>query len=336
MSSKSSQNTSVHTVDCFWAVSYTEIRTEESTLNESFVWWSDPISTHTAGQTGRKYSFIRSMLLILSWRLKWGFPWSFVHWITIEHLSRDLTTIYDSLYQTQIFWKYIDKWSEGSTVYPQVQTITAIAIFGGSKSPAFIYTSFVSMKFGDLRLCHYEFTRHDYQIWLHIAINSMDHAQAGAYILAKTMNAMDRGATETKELTPTSAGFRAGISPPSVTSSGVPFRTITWLWRYPSFGARWYSSLNAGAFDDPAPTNETVFFSPRRRMVPLSAGRWSVPESFALLLLWTRAMKFVSLLKLIRSRVTPACDSSIDWSNMTNNGNVWPCSWGSSDYQAIW
>lgn len=122
------------------------------------------------------------------------------------------------------------------------------------------------------------------------------------------MNAIDKGATDRGEFTLTCRGCRFRISPLPVSSKGFPFKNIVWLRRWPSFGVKWYSSLVNGLSDAVLPTHDTVLLRPFIKELPL----WSDLSSVFMLIIIlfrTLRLKFVLLLRLIRSRVRPACDT---------------------------
>lgn len=133
-----------------------------------------------------------------------------------------------------------------------------------------------------------------------------NHTQAGASKLGSTTNLMEYGLIETKEFSLTRTGSNFGMFPSLEISNGVPFRTMILLRRYPLCGVKWYSSLYNGASDAFCPTHEIVLLTLRKNELCL----WIVfpcTTTLRFKLFLTLRMNSVRLLKLIRSRVTPAC-----------------------------
>lgn len=133
-----------------------------------------------------------------------------------------------------------------------------------------------------------------------------NHAQAGASKLGNTTNLMEWGLMETIEFSLTRTGSNFGMFPSLEISNGVPFRTMIRLRRYPLWGVKWYSSLYNGASDAFCPTHEIVLLIPRMNGLCLWI-EFPCTTTLRFKLFLTLRMNSVPLLKLIRSRVTPAC-----------------------------
>jgi len=107
------------------------------------------------------------------------------------------------------------------------------------------------------------------------------------------------------EFTSRRTGSRFGMFSSSVSSNGIPLRTMVRLWRFPSFAVKWYSSLYNGSSDARLPTHETDLLRPRTK--EFSPDMFSSTVNLMSMLFWTLIMKSVWLLKLISSNVIPAC-----------------------------
>lgn len=118
------------------------------------------------------------------------------------------------------------------------------------------------------------------------------------------MNEMDKGAIYIGEYASTRVGFNVGIFPSSLSSKGLPLRTIVWLWRYPSLGVKWYSSLCVVVSNAFLPTHATVFFRTRTKELSLTMVSMICISMF--LEFRTETRNLVVLLRLINSSVTPA------------------------------
>lgn len=131
------------------------------------------------------------------------------------------------------------------------------------------------------------------------------YAQAGASKFGNTMNEIDKGLMYNGEFTSRRTGSRFGMFSSSVSSNGIPLRTMVRLRRFPSFAVKWYSSLYIGSSDARLPTHETDLLRPR--MKEFSPDMFSSTVNLMSMLFWTLIMKSVWLLKLISSNVIPAC-----------------------------
>ena len=136
-----------------------------------------------------------------------------------------------------------------------------------------------------------------------------DHAQAGASKLGNAMNAMDNGLMNIGAFRLRRTGFKLGMFPSSVSSKGIPFRTMVWLLRYPSFGVRWYSSLN-NCSSALLPIHDADFLRPRMKALPLYMVVFFT-NKLRFMLFSTLIWNVVWLLKLIRSKVMPACNDTM-------------------------
>lgn len=137
------------------------------------------------------------------------------------------------------------------------------------------------------------------------AFNST-YLQLGELKLGNTMNLMDNGATDIGDLIFSRTGDKLGISPVSVSCNGFPLRSIVLLWRLPPSGVRWYSSRYNVTSDDLLPTHETVSLRPCTN--ELFLWFFFLPTCKLVYALdWMLTPYWIWLLKLIRSKVTPAC-----------------------------
>lgn len=136
------------------------------------------------------------------------------------------------------------------------------------------------------------------------------HLQAGASKLGSATNAMDRGRTYIEDLTSLRTGFRFGMSPLSVSFTGIPFRTMVWLWRFPSFAVKWYSSLKNDPSEALFAIHENLFL----RLLANDALLWALWFSRCKLMFrpfWTPITNSVLLLRFIRTKVTPGCNRTM-------------------------
>ena len=133
--------------------------------------------------------------------------------------------------------------------------------------------------------------------------------QTGASKLGNAMNLMDRGAIDRGLYTSIRTGLKFGISPLPVSCKGIPFRSMVLLRQSPSFGVKWYSSLNIIPSDALIPTLETALVRPCLKDLILSWVFSFICKS-PFLTFEKSTWKMVWLLKLIRSSVIPACNNS--------------------------
>lgn len=122
--------------------------------------------------------------------------------------------------------------------------------------------------------------------------------QEGTIKLGKTTNLMDKGGTETGDFKSRSTGDERGMSPSSVSRNGAPFSSAVRLRRYPFWGVKWYSSRDTDTPTDRLPTHENICL--RRCTNDLFSGFGLARGAL------TSTRNSVRLLKLIKSKVTPA------------------------------